>query len=91
VVILYKRDNKNGENFEDCCKKKHGFSTFLRGCNPDRLIFRYLVIGIGAGDGTIKSVHIQGAKIKQFLQSRKYIYFWRQKIYLVERESVIYY
>ena len=41
--------------------------------------------------GTIKSVHIQAAKIKQFLQSRKYIYFWRRKLYLVETESVIYY
>jgi hypothetical protein len=29
--------------------------------------------------GTIKSVHRWQAKIKQFLQSRKYIYFWRDK------------
>jgi len=30
-------------------------------------------------DEATKSVHFQAAKIKQFLQSRKYIYFWRQK------------
>ncbi len=31
-------------------------------------------------EGTTKSVHFQAAKIKQFLQSRKYIYFCRHKI-----------
>jgi len=40
---------------------------------------------------TIKSVHLSAPKIKQFLQSRKYIYFCRHKLYIVEKESLIYY
>jgi hypothetical protein len=55
------------------------------------VLFSVTRVGHWKRDGAIKSVHIQAAKIKQFLQSRKYIYFWREKIYLVERESVIYY
>ena len=41
--------------------------------------------------GSFKSVHFQRSKIKQFLQNRKYIYFCRLYILLVEKQSVIYY
>jgi hypothetical protein len=54
-------------------------STFLRGCNLLPLCY-----------GNAKSFHRCSAKIKQFLQSRKYIYFCRQ-IYFVEKKSFIYY
>lgn len=40
----------------------------------------FILLKIAPGCLTIKSVHIQAAKLKQFLQSRKYIYFWQQKI-----------
>jgi len=49
--------------FKGLSKKKHGFSTFLRGCNP--------VPPNSYRDEAIKSVHFQAAKLKQFLQSRK--------------------
>jgi len=48
------------KRFKGSVVKKHGFSTFLRGCNPAPLCV-----------GTTKSVHFQAAKLKQFLQSRK--------------------
>ena len=37
-----------------------------------------------------KSVHYQRPKIKQFSQSRKYIYFWHLNKQILEKESIIY-
>lgn len=55
------KDSKKRFNGGLC--KKDGFSTFLRGCNP--VLSRQ----------DKKSVHYRAPKLKQFLQSRNYIYF----------------
>jgi diacylglycerol kinase (ATP) len=45
-------------------------------------------IPIAIGIRTTKSVHYCAPKIKQFLQSRKYIYFWQLKNILLERKTL---
>lgn len=74
---------KNSRFKKDLSKKKHGFSTFLRGCNPD-CPDRYQ-------DSQLNQSTIFNAKIKTFFAEPKILLLLEKKSFVIETKGAVYY